>query len=78
MTRSEIHTAARQLARTPRGRNAIRRLLAWLEDTQDLDLWGLDLDEIDKARVLTLIGAGWGREYLEARDAMRAAIEVAV
>lgn len=57
--------AANRLAKTTRGRNAMRRLLEWLDDD------GLGLDGDGKRDTLTLLAGAFGRYPGTARDAMR-------
>lgn len=65
----ELFAAAQQLAKSQRGRDALRRMLDWLDAT------GLGLDADNKAACLTLLDAAWGKYPMSARDAMREALE---
>ena len=65
----DVTDAVRHLARTSRGRNALKRLLEWLDDD------GLGLDMVNQEAVLTLLDGAWGKYPGTARDAMRAALE---
>jgi predicted component of type VI protein secretion system len=69
MTHDSLLKAARQLARTDRGRNAMRRLLEWLDDD------GLALDAPNKEAILTLLAGAWGSYAMTARDEMRDALD---
>lgn len=64
----DLFNAARNLARTERGRNAMTRLLAWLDDD------GLGLDIVNKESVLTLLNGAFNQYPGTARDAMREAL----
>lgn len=65
----DLTHAARALARTERGRNALRRLLDWLDED------GLGLDFVGQEAALTLLEGAWGKYAHSARDAMRDALE---
>ncbi len=64
----DLFEAARCLNKSSRGRNAMKRLLAWLDDD------GLALDIVNKEAVLTLLTGAFGEYPGTARDAMRDAL----
>lgn len=64
----DLFEAATHLSKTTRGRNALRALLAWLDDD------GLGLDFTNKEAVLTLLAGAFGSYPGTARDAMREAL----
>ena len=68
MSGNELTGAAEQLSQSEKGRNALRRLLDWLDDD------GLSLDGANKGAVLTLLNAAFGSYPGSARDAMREAL----
>lgn len=65
----QVEAAARQLARSGRGRMAMRGLLKWMEASG-----GIGLDESNQEAVLTLLAAVWGPFSGSARDVMRDAL----
>lgn len=69
ITPEEMEAAARQLAKTERGRAAMRRL-AELTEGPDLEL-GL----LDRHAFLALLGGVWTGQKERARAIMRATIE---
>lgn len=68
ITPDEMQAAARQLAKTERGRIAMQRLLDVLEGD------GLDLDLLDQRAFLTLLGGAWKGQRDMVRDVMRATL----
>lgn len=70
MMPQELEAAAQQLARSERGRNALRGVLDLLEQRGAL---GLDPD--NRYAVLTLLEGAWGGYASTARDAIRDALE---
>lgn len=68
--KGEMRKAAQHLAKTERGREAMRVLLDWWDRGT-----GLGLDAVNQDCVLTLITAAWGPLPGSARDAMRDALE---
>ena len=67
ITQPDLQAAVDQLAKSERGRNAIRRLLDWL------DADGLALDAPNQRAAITLLLAAWGPFPGTARDLMREA-----
>lgn len=67
--RETIDRSVQLLARSRIGRNAMRRVLAWLDDD------GLSLDGQGQDAVQSLLAAAWGPYAGSTRDAMRAALE---
>jgi len=67
-TTDPLTAAAERLARSQRGRNAMRRVLDWLDDD------GLGLDGGNKEAILCLLDAALHAHPMSARDAMRAAL----
>lgn len=57
--------AIEQLAKSHRGRSAMRQLLAWLEDD------GLGLDANNQEAVFALLDAAWGPKCGTALDMVR-------
>ncbi len=70
MTPQDIHTATDLLSRTTIGREALRTLLRWLDES------ALSLDSDNQAACLTLIDAAWGAYAGTTRDVMREALEI--
>lgn len=68
ITIEEMQAAARQLARTPRGRAAMARLLDVLEG----DAWQLGL--LDQHAFLALLGGAWSGQKDKACAVMREAL----
>lgn len=68
LTIEDMHEAAKQLARSGRGRSALKALLAWLDTT------GVGLDLENQEAVCTLLDGAWGPFTGSARDAMREAL----
>ena len=64
---TELQAAVATLARTDRGRNAMRRLLYWLDDD------GMGLDRYGQEAVVTVLWSAWGPFAGTARDLMREA-----
>ncbi len=64
----DLVDAANRMARSTKGRNALNRLLDWLDDD------GLSLDGENKAAVMTLLLGAFGSYPGTARDAMRDAV----
>jgi hypothetical protein len=60
--------AAERLKGSFRGRNAMRRLLEWLDDD------GLGLDAANQEAVFALLDAAWGPKCGSTMDAMREAL----
>jgi hypothetical protein len=69
MNGQDLIDAADRLVKTTRGRNAMDRLLTWLDDD------GLGLDAASKTDVLTLVAGAFDRYPGTARDAMRDALD---
>lgn len=65
---AELRTAAQHLAKSDRGRDALRHVLEWLEAS------GLSLDERNQRAILTLLESAWGGWAGTARDAMHEAL----
>ncbi len=65
ITFEEMQAASRQLAKTPRGRAAMERLLSLLEGD------GLDLDLLDQRAFLALLGGAWSGQITQAREAIQ-------
>lgn len=61
-----IDLAVAQLAKSRRGRNAMRRLLEWMEDDD-----GLGLDQSNQEAYVHLVYACWGPVCGTALDAIR-------
>ena len=70
MIEFQIRNAARQLAESEKGREALGCLLNWLERSS-----GLSLDGRNQEAVLLLLQAAWGGYAGTVRDAMHAAVE---
>lgn len=64
----DLTDCANHLAKSQKGRNAMKRLLAWLDDD------GLSLDMVNKEAVLTLLNGAFGEYPGTARDVMRDAL----
>lgn len=64
----EVEEAADQLAQSHRGRNALTKLLDWLEDD------GLGLDASNQAAIYVVLQAAWGKYSGTTREIMRDAI----
>jgi hypothetical protein len=60
--------AARQLAKSEKGRQALRAVLDWL------DADGCSLDAVNQEAVFVLLAGAWGGFAGTARDAMREAL----
>ncbi len=67
--RDQIDKAVCQLNKSSAGRNAIKSLLAWLEDD------GLTLDGQNQNAVFLLLESAWGGFAGTTRDLMRETIE---
>lgn len=65
-----ICEAVAQLAKSGRGRNAMRHLLCWLDDD------GLGLDTANQDAVIALLELAWGGWAGSVRDVMRDRIEM--
>ena len=63
-----LNRYVKQLSRSERGRNALRRLLEWLDDD------GIGLDYANQTAVLNVIALAW-RYPGGTRDAMREIVE---
>ena len=61
ITVDEMQAAARQLVKTERGRDAMKRFLALLEDDD------FDLDLLDQRAFLALLGGAWNGRAAEVR-----------
>lgn len=68
ITPEEIEAATRQLAKTPRGRVAMQRLL------DALDKGGFDLDLLDQRAFLALLGGVWTNQGDKVREIVRQAV----
>lgn len=68
-TQQDLTEAAQQLARSHRGRDALRRLREWMEEGEVL---GLDQDNQDA--VLTLLCGAWDGLPGSAREVIRDAL----
>lgn len=68
-TMTDIQDAVAQLAKSRKGRNAMRHVLAWLDDD------GLALDEQNQEAISVLLQAAWSGLAGSSRDAMRAALD---
>ena len=68
ITVSEMQAAARQLAKTDRGREAMRRLVTLLEAGD------FDLDLLDQRAFLALLGGVWNGSAADARTIMAQAL----
>jgi hypothetical protein len=69
LTIDDMTEAAQHLAKTQRGRNAMKVLLKWLDDD------GLGLSDDNQIAVLQLLEGAWGPFAGSARDAMRGALK---
>lgn len=65
ITKADVLDAVEQLANSRIGLNALRRLLAWLDED------GLGLDATNQVAVLTILDGAWGQFAGSARDFMR-------
>lgn len=65
ITPEETEAAARQLAKTERGRVAMQRLL------EALDKGGLDLDLLDQRAFLALLGGVWAGRVEPTREVLQ-------
>lgn len=63
-----VQEAARQLARSETGRDALRHLLDWFDHS------GLKLDARNQEAVCTLLAGAWGTRAGSTLDAMREAV----
>jgi hypothetical protein len=70
ITETEVRRAVSMLARSERGRDAMRDALALLDNG------GLGLDETGQVALITLLTAAFTAHPGFARDAMRDAVEV--
>ena len=61
----DLRYAVEYLTRTERGRNALKRLLAWLDDD------GLGMDAYNQRAAMTVLESAWGPWSGTARDLMR-------
>jgi hypothetical protein len=68
ITVSEMQAAARQLAKTERGREAMKRFLALLNGAD------FDLDLLDQRAFLALLGGVWNGSAADAREIMAQAL----
>jgi hypothetical protein len=68
ITPEEMHAAARQLARSERGRAALSRLLTLLEGED------MNLDLLNQRAFLALLGGAWTGQVAGACDSIRAAL----
>jgi hypothetical protein len=68
ITPDELQAAARQLAKTERGRLAMQRLHALLEGD------ALDLDLLDQRAFLALVGGAWTGQREKTRDVIGATL----
>jgi hypothetical protein len=64
----EIRAAAEHLAKSDKGRDALCRLVDWLENS------GLSLDETNQGCVVTLLQTAWGGMAGTTREAMHEAL----
>lgn len=69
ITPEEMQAAARQLAKTEAGRDAMTRLLPLLEGGH------LELGFLDQRAFLALLGGAWLGQRSQACDAMREALD---
>jgi hypothetical protein len=69
MTTTDLEAAAARLNRSEKGRQAMRDLLAFLDNG------ALTLDYDNQSAVLTLLTGAWGQYAGTARDVMREALE---
>jgi hypothetical protein len=65
ITKGDVLEAVEQLAKSEKGLNAIRHLLAWLEGD------GLSLDSNNQIAVFTLLAGAWNGFPGSAREFMR-------
>lgn len=68
ITIEEMQAAARQLAKTERGRAAMQRLM------EALDKGGFDLDLLDQRAFLALLGGAWNGQAEKVREILAQAI----
>jgi hypothetical protein len=68
MLLEDVRKAVEQLARSDKGRSAMRHLLKWLEDD------GLSLDHENQAAAVTVLKGAWGAWAGTTRDLLREAI----
>ena len=69
ITMEEMQAAARQLAKTDRGRAVMQQLVQLL----DSDI--LDLDLLDQRALLALLGGVWTGQAVSAREVVRRTLE---
>lgn len=65
---AELFRVAQHLATSDKGRDALERVLAWLENS------GLSLDHVNQESVLLLLEGAWGGKAGTVRDAMHQAL----
>ena len=68
MTTTDLHAAAQRLSKSDHGRDALRRVVEWLDNS------GVSLDRGNQEAVLTLLAGAWGPFAGTARDVMREAL----
>jgi hypothetical protein len=69
MTPQRLTNAVRQLSRSDKGRDALRAMLNWMNDT------GLSLDQENQLAVITLLWGAWGSYPGTTRELMTEALE---
>jgi len=69
VTVEDLIDAAQHLAKSAKGRDALRAILKWLDDS------GIGLDHENKKAVFTLMFGAFGKFPGTARDAMRDALD---
>jgi len=67
-TPEQLCEAARHLAKSEKGRDALRRVVDWLEAS------GLSLDYVNQDAILTLLDAAWNGYAGTVREAMHEAL----
>jgi len=65
----ELQAAAQQLVKSDKGRDAMRRVLDWLENS------GLGLDVHNQVAILTLLAGAWGSYAGTTREIMHEALD---
>lgn len=65
---AELFAEAQQLAKSEKGRDALRRCVDWLEAS------GLSLDNRNQVAILRLLEAAWGEWAGTTRDVMHQAL----
>lgn len=68
MNESTLREAAEHLAKSDKGRDALRRVLDWLENS------GLSLDSVNQDAILLLLDAAWNGWAGSAREVMHDAL----